>query len=164
VRGLRGGSVTTTMDSTMSSDVRSAQSLCRRGSPGEGSKAARRRARDKESSEEHVLLFYRGICACAEHVPICAFPAIRAVRLDKSALASPRATLCTSAFLQVIVAVFQRPGRDDNGNVETKPACSAILHSCSDGTSQASVCACCPLSCCWAPLKRVWPHPLDTHP
>ena len=30
------GSVTTTTDSTMSSDVRSAQSLCRRGGPGEG--------------------------------------------------------------------------------------------------------------------------------
>ena len=32
------------------------------------------------------------------------------------------------------------------------------------GTSYASVCAHCPLSCRWAPLKRVWPHPLDTHP
>jgi len=30
--------------------------------------------------------------------------------------------------------------------------------SCSAGTSCASVCACCPLSCHWAPLKRVWPH------
>jgi len=30
------GSVTTTMDSTMSSDVWSAQFLCRRGGPGEG--------------------------------------------------------------------------------------------------------------------------------
>ena len=36
--------------------------------------------------------------------------------------------------------------------------------SCSDGTSSASVCACCPLSCRWAPLQRVWPHPPDTHP
>ena len=36
--------------------------------------------------------------------------------------------------------------------------------SCSDGTSCASVCADCPLSCHWAPLKRDWPHPLDTHP
>jgi len=31
-----GGSVTTTTDSTMSSDVRSAQSLCRHGGPGKG--------------------------------------------------------------------------------------------------------------------------------
>ena len=23
---------------------------------------------------------------------------------------------------------------------------------------------CCPLTCHWAPLKRTWPHPLDTHP
>ena len=36
--------------------------------------------------------------------------------------------------------------------------------SCSDGTSCASVCAHCPLSCHQAPLKRVWPHPPDTHP
>ena len=36
--------------------------------------------------------------------------------------------------------------------------------SCSDGASSASVCAHCPLSCRWAPLKRVWPHPPDTHP
>ena len=35
--------------------------------------------------------------------------------------------------------------------------------SCSDGTSYATVCACCPLSCRWAPLKRAWPHPPDTH-
>ena len=32
--------------------------------------------------------------------------------------------------------------------------------SCSDRTSYASVCAHCPLSSHWAPLKRVWPHPL----
>ena len=36
--------------------------------------------------------------------------------------------------------------------------------SCSDRTSCASVCAHCPLSCHWAPLKRAWPHPPDTHP
>jgi len=36
--------------------------------------------------------------------------------------------------------------------------------SCSAGASCASVCARCPLSCRWAPLKRVWPHPPDTHP
>ena len=36
--------------------------------------------------------------------------------------------------------------------------------SCSDGTSCASVCAHCPLSCHWAPLERVWPHSPDTHP
>jgi len=35
---------------------------------------------------------------------------------------------------------------------------------CSAGTSSASVCAHCPLSCRWAPLKRAWPHPPDTHP
>ena len=34
----------------------------------------------------------------------------------------------------------------------------------SDGTSCASVCAHCPLSCHWAPLKRAWPHPPDPHP
>ena len=36
--------------------------------------------------------------------------------------------------------------------------------SCSAGASSASVCAHCPLSCRWAPLERVWPHPPDTHP
>ena len=36
--------------------------------------------------------------------------------------------------------------------------------SCSDGTSYASAFARCPLSCHWAPPKRVWPHPPDTHP
>ena len=35
--------------------------------------------------------------------------------------------------------------------------------SCSDGTSYASVCTHCPLSCRWAPLKRVWTHPSDTY-
>jgi len=54
---------------------------------------------------------------------------MRAARLDKSVLACPRATLCASAFLQVVVAVsFQRPARDGNGNVETKPVCSGLLH------------------------------------
>jgi len=70
------------------------------------SPAARQRGGEKEGSEEHVLLFYRGICACAEHVHICAVPAMRAAHLDKSALTHPRATVCESAFLQVIVAVF----------------------------------------------------------
>ena len=53
---------------------------------------------------------------------------MRAARLDKSALASPRTIPHSSAFLQVVVAVFWRPGRDDNGNVETKPVRSGLLH------------------------------------
>ena len=57
-----------------------------------------------------------------------AIPAMCAARLDKSVLAHPRATLCASAFLQVVVAAsFQRPARDDNDNVETKPVCSSLL-------------------------------------
>ena len=36
--------------------------------------------------------------------------------------------------------------------------------SCSAGTSCASVCTRCPLSCRWAPMKRVWLCSLDTHP
>ena len=36
--------------------------------------------------------------------------------------------------------------------------------SCPAGASSASVCARCPLSCRWAPLKRVWPRPPDRHP
>jgi len=75
-----------------------------------------------------MLPFYRGISACAEHVRIRAVPAMCAALLDKSILARPRPTLCASAFLQVVVAAsFQRPGRDDNGNVETKPFCSGLL-------------------------------------
>ena len=34
----------------------------------------------------------------------------------------------------------------------------------SAGTSYASLWPPCPLSSCWAPPKRVWTHPLDTHP
>jgi len=34
----------------------------------------------------------------------------------------------------------------------------------SAGASSASICAHCPLSCCWAPLERVWPRPPDPHP
>jgi len=92
------------------------------------SPAARRQGGEQEGGEDHVLPFYRGICACAEHVHICAVPAMRAARLNKSILARPCATLCASAFLQVVVAVsFQRSARDDNGNVETKPVCSGLL-------------------------------------
>jgi len=92
------------------------------------SPAATQRGAEQESGEEHVLPFYRGICACAEHVRIHAVPAMSVARLDKSNLACPRATLCTSAFLQVVLAVsFQRPAKDDNGNVETKPICSGFL-------------------------------------
>jgi len=93
----------------------------------EQSPAVRRRGgeQERESSEDHVLPFYRGICACTEHVRTCA---VCAARLDKSALACPCVTLCASAFLQVVVVVsFQRPARDDIGNVETKPVCSGLL-------------------------------------
>ena len=34
----------------------------------------------------------------------------------------------------------------------------------SAGASSAPVGARCPLSCRWAPLKRVWPRPPDPHP
>ena len=44
------------------------------------------------------------------------------------------------------------------------PQREEVLAQCLDGTSCASVCAHCPLSCHWAPLKRAWPHPPDTHP
>jgi len=97
------------------------------------SEAVRRRARgwqggEQEGGEEHVLPFYRGICSCAERVRIRAVPAMHAAHLDKSVLAHPRASLCASAFLQVLVVVsFQRPARDGNGNVETKPVCRGLL-------------------------------------
>jgi len=132
------GSLTTTTDSMMSSDVWSAQSLCRRGGPREG--GARRRGGEQEREEEHVLPFYRGICACAEHVRVRAVPAMRAACLDKSFLACPCATLCASAFLQVIVAVsFQRPARDDNGNVEKKTVCSGLLQMAPFTTSKSKI-------------------------
>jgi len=36
--------------------------------------------------------------------------------------------LCASAFLQVVVvASFQRPARDGNSDVGTKPLCSGLL-------------------------------------
>ena len=55
-----------------------------------------------------MLPFCRGICSCAENVRVRAVHAIRAARLDKSALARPCATLCASAFLQVVVVCFFR--------------------------------------------------------
>jgi len=91
-----------------------------------------------------VLPFYRGICACAEHVHVRAVPAMCTACLDKSVLARPRATLCASAFLQVVVAVsFQRPARDDNGNVETKPVCSGLLHMVSHNMKECILCFSC---------------------
>ena len=74
----------------------------------EPSGEAERRREERESTQEHVLPFYRGICACAEHVCVRAVHALRAARLDKSTLARPRATLCASPFLQVVVAVFSQ--------------------------------------------------------
>ena len=102
------GSVTTTTDSMMSSDVPSVRSLYRHGGPGEGGTQQQgdEEGSKRESCEEHVLTFYRGICACAEHVRVRAVRAMHAARLDKSAFARPRATLCASAFLQVVVAFF----------------------------------------------------------
>jgi len=44
------------------------------------------------------------------------------------------------------------------------PQREAVLPHVQTELPSASVCAHCPLSCCWAPLKRVWPHPSDTHP
>jgi len=79
----------------MSSDVRSAQSLCSRGCP---SKDEVQQQGSEEDSEEHVLSFYTGIYPCA----VRAAHAIRAALLDKSPLASPH------TFLQVLVAVFSK--------------------------------------------------------
>jgi len=118
-----------------STDVQSAQSLCRHEAParvGPSSQAVKRSPRgclgEQEGGEEHVLPFYRGIFACAEHVCIHAVPAMCAACLDKSVFACPRATLCASAFLQVVVAAsFQRLARDGNSDVETKPVCSGLL-------------------------------------
>jgi len=63
---------------------------------------ARQRGGEQDSSEAHVLSFCRGICPCA----VRAVHAIHAARLDKSSLAGPLASPCTSAFLQAVVAVF----------------------------------------------------------
>ena len=52
------------------------------------------------------IIPYRGICTCAEHVHVRAVHAMRSALLEKSTLASPHATLCASASLQVVVAVF----------------------------------------------------------
>ena len=71
--------------------------------------AARRRARESERSEEHLLPFYRGIRACTEQMRVHAVRAMHAARLNKSALAC--ATLCASVFLQVVVAVFSEASK-----------------------------------------------------
>ena len=89
---------------------------------------ARQRGREQEGSEENVLAFYRGICTCAGHVHVRAVRAMRAAHLDKSALASP-CLLCAQALsCRLECWFFQRPGRDDNSNVETKTICSGLLH------------------------------------
>jgi len=120
-------SVTTTTDLTMSSDVWSAQSLWR---PRQGrSPAARRRGGEQEAGKEHVLPFYRGICAYTEHFHVRAVRAMHVACLDKSAVAGPCATLCAQALsCRSLWRFFRRSGRGDNGNVETKPVCSSLLH------------------------------------
>jgi len=55
-----------------------------------------------------VLPFYRGICACTEHVHISAVPAICAARLDKSALVSPLANSACKRFPAGHCGVFFR--------------------------------------------------------
>jgi len=72
-------SVTTTMDSTMSSDVQSAQSLCRHGGPSKG--GAQQRGSEEESKRKRGLrgayaALLWGICACTEHVCVHAVRAI----------------------------------------------------------------------------------------
>jgi len=57
-KNVRGGSVTTTTDLTMSSDVWSAQSLCRRGGRGEG--RAQQQGGEEESKRKRG---FRGACA-----------------------------------------------------------------------------------------------------
>jgi len=71
-------------------------------------------------------------------------------------------------LIQVGLEYFQRR-RTHNLSEKTcssapSPSEGRSSSSCSAGTSYASVCARCPLSHHWAPLKRVWPHPLDTPP
>jgi len=91
--------VNTTTHSVISSDVWSAQAcMFQQGH----STAARWQGGKQEGSEEHVLSFYRGICPCA----ISPVRAIHAARLDKSTLASLRASPCVSAFLQVVMTIF----------------------------------------------------------
>ena len=52
--------------------------------------ATRRRGGEKETSEEHMLSFYRGMCPCAERV------CVRVAHSDRSSLAGPRASSRTS--------------------------------------------------------------------
>lgn len=44
------------------------------------------------------------------------------------------------------------------------PSESRSTFSCCDETFCVLLCACCPLSCHWASLKRASPHPLDISP
>ena len=87
--GMR--SVTTTTDSTMSSDVRSAQPLCRRGGPGEG--GAQQRGGEEQSKKRparsmccphmcsscHACCLLRQVRSCpSTHYSVCKrFPAGR---------------------------------------------------------------------------------------
>jgi len=128
-------SVTTTTDSTMSSDVLLAQSLCRCGCHGEGSaqqrgseeskRAARRRARARLGACAALLQGH--LCMRRAYPHTCS--SCHACCLLRQVCSCPSMGYSVrNCFLQVVVAVsFQRPARDDNGNVETKPVCSGLL-------------------------------------
>ena len=64
---------------------------------------------------------------------------------------------------QDIVQAGLSPEKETCSSVPS-PSEGRSSSSCSDRTSYASVCSRCPLTCHWALLKRVWPHPPDTRP
>jgi len=108
------GSVTTTTNSTMSSDVQSAQSLCRRGAPvrvehGSEKERERERARAPRSM-------------CCPFIGACVLPAYTSLLLPVHALLCAQVLSCRS-----LRRFFQSPGRGNNGNVETKPVLSKVI-------------------------------------
>jgi len=126
-RSAGGGSVTTTTDLTMSSDVRLAQSLCKHGGPSKG--GGQEQGGEEESKRKRGL---RGACAallegelgmrrvCPHTCSLC--HACCPLRQVRSCL-----SMCYSVHKRWLWWFFQRPGRDDNGNVDTKPVCSSLL-------------------------------------
>ena len=129
-------------------------------------------------------------CLCHAHAWPCLLPGAR--NAQKSVHCNYRVTECSGFAGTSVGHLVQLPCRsrvtysklqrtlsmralnisregDSTTSLGSLFQCSVTLKvesssSCSAGTSCASVCARCPLSCRWAPLKRAWPHPPDTHP
>jgi len=124
-KGVQGGAlVTTTMDSTMSSDVWSAQSLCRLG--GHGEDEVRQQGGEDESKRAPRSMCCSFIGAFAHVQSTSVY--VQFVPYMLPAWTSPLLLVHAQVLsCRLLWQFFQRPGGDDIGNAETKPVCSSLL-------------------------------------